>query len=487
LYLIISVIPKKIVMRKEDKRFTCRMILFLLFNILFADCGKKPGNTDVDLPVVAGNTTVSYLEDQTNFSNPERGFYSEILSESSAPSSLTQAFFDQLKRNDITLIRRLYSMVTFRSGPISAAYLQHIQDDMDMVRNNGCKVILRFSYTNNEPEPWNDAPRNIILTQIDQLTNILQRNVDVIAMMEAGFIGRWGEWHDSSNGLANPADMKIVLFKLLDALPKSRDVVVRYQQAKKDIFGINEPIGDAEAFNESNRSRTGHHNDCFLAADEDWGTYWPNDPLSLAAQKEYLSQENKYLPQQGETCNCNSPRSDCTVAVKELAQMRWSALNREYIECVLNSWKTQGCYDEISKRLGYRFRLLTAELPKIVKTDAPLSLNIVLKNDGFASPYNARDMELVLRSKSTATVTRIKLLQDPRTWLPDRATIKINENVMIPASLLPGEYDLLLNFPDPEITLNTKPAYSIRLANQNVWESTTGFNSLQAAVTIVKQ
>jgi hypothetical protein len=473
-------------MSKENNKFSYCIILLLLSNILFAGCGKKPGNIVVDPPVVVGNTTISYLEDQTDFSNPERGFYSEILSESSAPSSLTQAYLDQLKSKNITLIRRLYSMITFRSGPISAAYLQHIQDDMDMIRNNGFKIILRFSYTNNEPAPWDDAPLNIVSSHIDQLTNILQKNADVIAMMEAGFIGRWGEWHDSSNGLANPADMKTVLFKLLDALPKSRDVVVRYQQSKKDIFETNEPIGDADGFNKSNRSRTGHHNDCFLASDEDWGTYWPNDPASLEAQKNYLREENKYLPQQGETCNCNAPRSDCSAAVKELAQMRWSALNREYIECVLDSWKTQGCYDEISKRLGYRFRLLSAEIPKSVKIDAPLSLNLVLKNDGFASPYNARNMELVLRSKANAAVTRIRLFHDPRTWLPDSATIKITVDVIIPASLLPGEYDLLLNFPDPEITLNTKPAYSIRLANQNVWEATTGYNSLQAAVTIVK-
>ncbi|MER3482885.1 MAG: hypothetical protein C4332_06750, partial [Meiothermus sp.] len=37
---------------------------------------------------------------------------------------------------------------------------------------------------------------------------------------------------------------------------------------------------------------------------------------------------------------------------------------------------------------------------------------------------------------------------------------------------------------DPAGTLYGRPAYSIRLANQNVWESSTGFNSLLKTVSV---
>ncbi len=451
------------------------------FSIFLAGCTKESEDAD---PVV-GNT-ITYSEDKTNFSNPERGFYGQDESGSSSSSLISQAYFDQLKNKNITLVRKLYSMTTFRSGPISSSYLQHIQDDLDLVRSNGFKVVLRFAYTFNEPAPWDDAPLDVILAHIEQLTPVLQKNADVIALMEAGFIGRWGEWHTSSNNLANTADMKTILYKVLDALPKSRGVAVRTQQQKIAIYETINPIGAAEAFNQSNRSRTGHHNDCFLASDTDWGTYWPNDPASLAAQKNYLNQENKYLPQEGETCNCNSPRSDCAVAISELEKMRWSALNKEYIDCVLDSWVTKGCYETIARRLGYRFRLLTSKIQDSVKLDSVLTLNLVLKNDGFASPYNARDIELVLRPKSGSSVKRIKLDADPRTWLPDNGEIKLSFSVPIPSGLTTGKYDLLLNFPDPETTLNTNPAYSIRLANQKVWEASTGYNSLLTSVTIIE-
>jgi len=454
-------------------------IAFYAVSIFTTGCNKESAGPD-DKNI---NTT-EYIIDETDFPNPERGFYGQQLSDSKSPSPLWEGYLDQLRDQNITLVRRLYSMTTFRADPITEDYLQHIQNDMNLLRSKGFKIVLRFAYTFNEPEPHNDAPLDVVLSHIDQLAPVLQRNADVIALMEGGFIGRWGEWHTSSNSLANTDDMRSILFKLLDALPKSRTVAVRYQQAKKDIYGTDIPIGPAEAYDQSNRSRTGHHNDCFVADVDDWGTYWPLDEASLNAQKDYLNQENKYLPQEGETCNCNPPGSDCPHALEELERMRWSALNKDFIACVLDNWVTQGCYNEIAKRLGYRFRLISSKVPKSVPVDSVLAINFTIQNDGYATPYNARDLELVLRSKADDSVHRFKIDADPRRWLPDDGEIKIDVSLSIPASFVPGEYEMLLNLPDPEPTLNEDPAYSIRLANQNVWEPSSGYNSLLTSIII---
>jgi hypothetical protein len=217
---------------------------------------------------------------------------------------------------------------------------------------------------------------------------------------------------------------------------------------------------------------------------DDWGTYWPIDPTSLEAQKNYLSQENKYLPQEGETCNCNPPGSDCTNSMKELEKMRWSALNRDYEQCVLNSWIREGCYDEIVKRLGYRFRLIESKVPKSARADSLMSFSFVIENEGFAAPYNERDLELVLRSKSNGSIFRFSLSYDPRTWLPDNGKISVKPSVALPSSMPPGNYEVLLNLPDPEPDLNSNPIYSIRFAKKDTWEPATGYNSLLATVTI---
>lgn len=467
--------------------------LFLIVPILLAvsfGCGKKTDSPEpTKPPVVTIERKIiknTFQEDASNFSNPERGIFSQLVSYSNSPAPVTQAILDQLKVAKITLIRKCYTFNSFRNSQISDSYLKHIQDDFDFIRTNGFKIILRFAYTYNEGGKQEDAPLNIVLSHIDQLKPLLQNNADIIVLLEAGFIGQWGEWHDSTNGLATTANMKTILFKELDALPKTRTIAVRYQDAKKKIYETNLPITQSEAYDLSNRSRTGHMNDCFLAAADDWGTYWPIDATSLKSQKDYLNQENKYLPQIGETCNCNPPQSDCSNAVKELAQMRWSAINKDFIDCVIKSWINGGCYNDIAKNLGYRFRMISSEIPNVAKIDSSFSFSFSIKNDGYASPFNARDLELIFRSKVNGNIQKFKLNFDPRTWLPDNGEIKISTNVQIPATMASGEYDLFLNLPDPYTTLKTKPAYSIRLANLNTWEEASGYNSLHTSVTAIK-
>lgn len=455
-----------------------RSILSLSIMLFAFSCKVEPIKQE------QAQTIINYEEDSSNFANPERGFYHQWLSDSNSPSAIQQWEFDKLSANKMTLIRRLYSMTTFRSGPISDSFLNHIQADMDNVRKNGVKVILRFSYTNNEPAPWNDASLTTVLSHIDQLAPILQNNSDVIAYLEAGFIGRWGEWHTSSNHLDNISDMKTILLKILAVLPTSRTVAVRYQKYKKDIYDDARALTPAEGFKDSNRARTAHHNDCFVADVDDWGTYWPVDETNLNAQKNYLNAENRFLPQGGETCNLNPPRSDCAQSVADLIRMRWSALNDDYHGDVLSGWKSQNCYDDIRKKLGYRFRLVQANIPLIAKTDSELVFNFVIRNDGYATPYNTRDLEIVFRAKSNGTVTRFKLTDDPRKWFPENGDITIDARVNFSSNFPVGDYEMMLNLPDPTAALNTNPAYSIRLANTDMWEPATGYNSLLRTITV---
>lgn len=57
-------------------------------------------------------------------------------------------------------------------------------------------MIPRFSYSEssgpNLTPPYNDASKARILSHLNQLSSTLNNNSDVIAVMEAGFIGLWG-------------------------------------------------------------------------------------------------------------------------------------------------------------------------------------------------------------------------------------------------------------------------------------------------------
>jgi hypothetical protein len=426
-------------------------------------------------PEPSGDTiTVNFQKDDGNFLNPERGFSNPQVSYSDSPKPLESWRLEESKEQGISIINRRYAMVTFRDSAISESYLDHIQNDLDLVRQYGMKMVIRFSYTFNESGGnYADAPMSRILSHVEQLRPILQRNADVIAYLEAGFIGRWGEWNKSTNGLGdetNPQNVEAqsqLVNALLDALPEERMITLRYLSRKKAIIS-DDPLEADEAYNLSDRARTGHMNDYFTI--DDWS----------GGDREYLRQDTLYTVQGGEPIKLNGSRSECPATMDELETFHWSTMNIPGSD-FSNVWRDGGCYDTIAKRLGYRYFLTEATLPTEVTPDETLSVSLTMTNEGFANLYNPRELELVLRNKDNDEETHvdIDLNEDIRLFLPSAGeTEDLTLNASLPDDLEPGEYDLFLNLPDPSNTLSNRAAYSIRLANADVWESETGYNKL---------
>ena len=118
---------------------------------------------------------------------------------------------------------------------------------------------------------------------------------------------------------------------------------------------------------------------------------------------------------------------------------------------------------------------------------------IKVANDGWANPVNPRGLQIVLRNKSTLQEYFIPVTDglsipadhtlDPRFWTTGTSTtVKINKS--LPANIPAGEYDVLVHLFAPETSIIFRPEYAIHLANKNVWENTTGYNSLLAVVKI---
>lgn len=140
--------------------------------------------------------------------------------------------------------------------------------------------------------------------------------------------------------------------------------------------------------------------------------------------------------------------------------------------------------DDVLRNLGYRIKLLEADFVEAATPGEEMTITILLENEGWAAPYNPRNAELILRSvTSPSTIYVIPLSSDVRFYLPGQ-TSTIDEQITIPLTILSGDYDLLLNFPDAASSLHNRPEYAIRLANKNTWESTTGYNDLQAQISI---
>ena len=188
----------------------------------------------------------------------------------------------------------------------------------------------------------------------------------------------------------------------------------------------------------------------------------------------------------GETCDDTySPQNDCETAGRaetEMGELHYSFLNAQYNTSVTNDWQSGGCMNSIKMKLGYRFVLKTATLPKKVKSGASMNISISLDNIGYASPYNPRPVELLLRNKSTGAIRKLNFNTDIRKWYT--GNVKLDQNFTVPADLAAGDYDLLMNMPDKYVSINTRPEYAVRLANQNVWEASTGYNNLNAVLVV---
>jgi hypothetical protein len=413
--------------------------------------------------------TIVYDSSDGIFPNPERGFsaYRDF--------PLSASFCQQLRSQAVSVVQRIYTVPQYVNDSLASSFLNLIQNDFNVARENGVKFVLRFSYTNDIN--GSDAPLDTILRHIDQLEPLLSQNYDVIANMEAGFIGAWGEWYYSSNGLNNTRDRRTVLYKLLDALPSDRMVCIRTPDYKRKIFNYSDPLTPEEAFSGTRRARTGAHNDAFLANWSDYGTY-----LDTLVDKTYLNLDNRFVPQGGETCEPSS-FSGCSNALKELKRMRWSVLNKDYHPAVLQDWITNGCMDEIKRRLGYRFRLMEATIQDSARPAAVFQFSCSVINDGWASPYNPRNLELILREIQNGQIYYLLTEEDPRFWMAGD-TSNITVLAGIPNNMPVGEYEVLLHFADPLPSLHDKSEFSIRLANVGIWESSTGYNALLDTLTI---
>jgi len=449
----------------------------LIFSLLIGcvTCTPKAVEEPIETKVV------TYTPDDSKFPNPERGFYKySSCNLGTGTGFLSESTLRSYRNNNISLIFRYFYLKNFKNAPLTAQALADFDKDMETTRKAGMKCVLRFAYSEGQNEP--DAPLSTIIQHLDQLKPYLEKNADVIVVLQAGFIGSWGEWYYTTNGLNTSGNRHAVLSKLLEALPARRMVQVRTPAYKQEFFQRTTPLKQDEAFTTQNIARVGFHNDCFLASSTDYGTY-----NNVDVDKAYLNKDCMYVPIGGETCPPDGvSAADATKAQNDMRYLRWSYLNEDYYRGVNDQWITQGGMDNIIRELGYRIQLLSGEYTEKVGPGGSLSARILLKNLGYAPLFNPRLVELVLKNTVTQEQYKVKLDVEPRLWKPlvDNA---IEAVVGIPQDMPAGEYKLYLNLPDPEETLYANPDYSIRLANTDMWEESTGYNYLGIDIQILSK
>ena len=439
--------------------------------------------------LTAGNVT--YTPDNTTiFKNPERGFTEEMSYgvSDAHPNVVKGSISDSWgSKYNMTLAVVLYNFKKFKFQPLSQKVLNGFDEDMQELRNRGLKCVLRFAYTESQSDIVDAVPDTVEL-HLAQLQPYLQKNADVIYVVEAGFIGSWGEWYYTKNYGNESQHMNAKRRRVVDALlmnvPQDRFVLFRYPMIKTEYFGDNTPLPSIAAFTGTDRARMGYHNDAFLNNWGNDGTYASNNLSDDPAVRQYVATETMYVPNGGETnVESNSLAANVyTKAPEEMSTYHWSFCGSSYATQVTNRWRESRIFDTLNIHMGYRFNLIQAAYSDEAAPGGRMNVVIHLRNDGYAPLYNKRTAYLVLKNSAHTYCLPIK--SDPREWRPGHTFIL--EQPAVPSDAAEGTYHLYLWMPDQYESIKNDPRFAVRFANVKVWDANTGYNDLGASITISK-
>jgi hypothetical protein len=437
-------------------------------------------------------SVVTYTPDNTTvFRNPERGFTEELSRKVTAgkPNVIKGQISESWGQNyHMTLAVVLYNFGNFKSEDLPDEVLDGFDEDMQELRKYGLKCVLRFAYTEDINDKV-DATPDQVKRHLEQLKPHLAANADVIYVLEAGFVGVWGEWYYTTNygneSQHMNANRRKVIGYLFDNAPADRFILFRYPMIKTEYLNDTKPLTAAEAFSGSVKARMGCHNDAFLNNWGNDGTYASDDDDDDPQVRKYVATETLYVPNGGET-NVESTslaKKVYTQAPAEMSEYHWSFCGKSYATQVTSRWRESGIFDTLNIYMGYRLNLLDGQFSDEAAPSGKMNVTIRVRNAGYAPMYNERKAYIVLKGSKTYT---LPLNADPRRWLPNGAVSSINEQVSLPPEMEEGTYKLYLYMPDIYTgrTMEADPRFAVRCANTGAWDAETGMNDLNATVTV---
>ena len=174
------------------------MSAILATAFMSCSCDKNGGENEgtEEVPEVF---EVNYTESDENFINPERGLYTQFtirFNDGNIPSPVSLSSMETQRFKNQSLTLTLFYLTDFMSGDISQEALEVIRQSLQAHRDGGCKAILRFAYKDSGDigsQPWNPKV-DVVLRHVEQLAPVFKEYGDVIYVLQAGFIGAWGEW-----------------------------------------------------------------------------------------------------------------------------------------------------------------------------------------------------------------------------------------------------------------------------------------------------
>lgn len=372
---------------------------------------------------------------------------------------------------------------------LDETFFKNFRETLSYCRRNGSTIAIRFRYDANgysNPEP---ATYEKMVEHIEQIRadGFLEDYKDIIAYVETGFVGSWGE-HWGGKYCSMPDKARLVDI-LLDVVPEEIPITVRTPLTFATWAGIEESeLGEYISEPGSDASRIGLYNDGYMGSDSDLGTYHDRerDTTWLGRQAvtsyfggefsgnlEFTKQYDTYLPEN---------------AIPEMYKTHLSYINsniyqlyKDYtfgeqydVENVDNSaYYGETVFKFMRDHLGYRFVIRDSDLSEEVEQGGVLTVQTEIENTGFANPIKEQKAELILEKDGNYIRTDLDI--DTRTWY-SRTTVTPEFQMKIPGGLEPGEWNVYLKLSVGNNTIEQMHMRSVHFANNDVWNPALGAN-----------
>jgi hypothetical protein len=463
-------------------------------------------------------------DDSTGLWNPERGFRLEValdiasdaatFSPKDYAGTTTLLNHETLKydSDSVSLVQTYFYLTGFVGKDISEKDIDIMQTFFDRERALGQKAVLRFAY---ERDFMGRVPNGPTIEDIQrhaqQLKPFLEKNKDVILVVQAGMIGAWGEWHSSIHGLENSDETKRQILKMIcDMVPADRQIQVRVPSYKNLIDKTSKDY-----------NRIGFHDDFIIIKPH----VWDGNMHEGTANFNQIAKESPHVLVDGElpwgfwSVNKDQDNPDSSWLIdgiptaRQLFLEHYTSLSAKhnYKEGIkklgdndgtkfsMMYWKEtplsetfltenkmpfspdyftnkagekveRNVFDYIRDHLGYRIELQSL---KYTTDRQNTFIDISLINRGFSTIINKRPVYLVLIDDKNKVI-ELATQADATSWQPydpsDTTCTPLVHHIhyQINTGKLKSEkYKLGLWMPDNSETLRYNPRYAIRCANGN--------------------
>lgn len=491
--------------RKISCLLTAMLTAFSVFPYSPAHYAAAAGNELSD-------SGIDYTEATGTIQNPGAGYTSTVWANCApgntpvySPSGSLVLFFIDIGsfssgKNGTTSADGKYT--PGKDYDLDDAFFRAWRETLSNCRKNGCMVGMRFRYDAKgtaDPEP---ATFEQVLAHVQQIkdSHILDDYSDIIAFVESGFVGKWGEQH---GGKYTTVEYKAQLLDaVLDAVPDTIPVTVRTPDTFAEWAGIKRSqltdpdiISAAEQSGENSRvlsKRVGMYNDGYMGSNSDLGTYSDRvketDWLSSVSTETYYGGEFSSDLEEALASESYLPEN----AVPEMYKTHLSYINsnifqiyKDYtfgsvydVSGVDNSaYYGQSVFQFIRDHIGYRFVLRSSQLNDSLEQGGRLSLRFSVENTGFANPINHTNGSIILEQNGIYIKAPVDL--DSHFWRSCTVT-DCAVDMKLPDNLPTGKWNVYLKesmggyYYEPA----EMPLRSIRFANNGIWNSALGANRL---------